>query len=255
MRQLRIGCVPYLNAKPLIDWFHSSDCDVNATIDYVVPSQLATMLEENRIDTALVSIFELFQSPGLTLLPGISISADGPVKSVRLFSCKPFERVRSVALDTSSLTSVALTRILLAEKYGVSPRYDHQPPDLDRMLETQDAGLIIGDLKLFDTPATHILDLGEAWKQMTDLPFVYAAWLARSDAPVDALTDALSRARDWGVQRLDSLAVTWAEQMNLPLDRVQDYFLNVMQYDLDDEKLEGMRLFEKKCRRHGLITE
>jgi chorismate dehydratase len=211
------------------------------------------MLRENSIDVALVSIFEHFRSPDLALLPGISISADGPVKSVRLFSCRPFESVRSVALDTSSLTSVALTRILLHEKFGIDPVYESRPPDLDDMLSRCDAGLIIGDLKLFDTPAQHVLDLGQAWKELTGLPFVYAAWLARPEAPIEALTDALSRARDWGVQRLDALSTRWAAEMELPLDRVQDYFQNVMQYDLDEHKLLGLRTFKEKCADIGLI--
>jgi chorismate dehydratase len=213
------------------------------------------MLADNTIDVALVSIFERFRSPGLVQIPDISISADGPVKSVRLFSCRPFEHVRSVALDTSSLTSVALTRILLKERYGIEPDYVSRPPDLDAMLTQCDAGLIIGDLKLFDTPATHILDLGEAWKDLTGLPFVYAAWLARPDAPIDPLTSALTRARDWGTARLDSLSTRWASEMRLPLDRVQDYFHNVMKYDLDEPKQRGMNLFETKCREHRLVNE
>ncbi len=253
MQELRIGCVPYLNAKPLIDWFNSDSCDVAAIISYVVPYRLAVMLEAGEIDAALVSIFELFQKPELVLLPDISISADGPVKSVRLFSCRPFEQVRSVALDTSSLTSVALTQILMEERYGVRPQYFHHAPDLDRMLANADAGLIIGDLKLFDTPATQILDLGEAWKELTSLPFVYAAWLARPDAPIEALTEALTRARDWGIQRLDTLSNRWAQRLNLPLNRVEDYFKNVMQYNLDEPKIQGMHLFEAKCREHSLI--
>jgi chorismate dehydratase len=252
MQELRIGCVPYLNAKPLIDWFHSPDCDIPAEVHYVVPSRLPAMLADGMIDVALVSIFERFRSPDLTLIPDISISADGPVKSVRLFSCSPFEHVRSVALDTSSLTSVALTRILLKERYGITPEYVSHPPDLDAMLTRCDAGLIIGDLKLFDTPATHILDLGEAWKDLTGLPFVYAAWLARSDAPIGAVTAALTRARDSGMARLDSLSTRWAAELQLPLDRVQDYFYNVMEYNLDTPKQRGMEMFETKCREHGL---
>lgn len=253
MQHLRIGCVPYLNAKPLIDWFHSADCDVPAGVDYVVPSRLPDLLRENHIDVALVSIFELFRSPELIVIPDISISADGPVKSVRLFSCRPFEHVRSVALDTSSLTSTALTRIILKERYGIDPVYESRPPSLDDMLTNCDAGLIIGDLKLFDTPANHILDLGEAWKDLTGLPFVYAAWLTRPDAPIDALTDALTHARDWGVARLDSLSSRWAGELNLPMDRVSDYFHNIMQYDLDYRKQLGLRMFKTKCRDHGLV--
>src|SRR5438105_9568946 len=122
MHRPRIGCVPYLNAKPLIDWFHEPECDAPVEIAYAVPSQLARMLEREEVDVALVSTFEVFRRPELRIIPNISISADGPVKSVRLFSCVPLQAVRSIALDTSSLTSVALIQILMREQFGLAPR-------------------------------------------------------------------------------------------------------------------------------------
>src|SRR5688572_13368045 len=194
---LRIGCVPYLNAKPLIDWFHEPECDADAVVEYEVPSRLAVRLREGSLDVGLLSTFELFENPGLTLLPGISISADGPVKSVRLFSKVPFERIESVALDTSSLTSTALIRILLSELYGAYPEYESHAPDLEAMLQRHDAALIIGDLRLFETPAEYVMDLGEAWKRLTGMPFVYAAWLARPEA-VESTRPVLEKARSWG---------------------------------------------------------
>ena len=103
------------------------------------------------------------------------------------------------------------------------------------------------------TISTHVLDLGEAWKRHTGLPFVYAAWLARADAPGPALVNALTRAKAWGVARLDALAETWAARLALPLDRVQDYFQRVMQYGLDEDHLQGLRTFQAKCLVHGLI--
>src|SRR5579871_4582488 len=131
---LRIGSVPYLNAKPLVDWFHSAECDADVTVHYAVPSELAKMLRAGEIDVANCSIFEAFQAPGLTLIPNISISSDGPVKSVRLFCKKPMAEIRSVALDTSSLTSSALTRILLREVFSLQPCYYHHAPQMEAML-------------------------------------------------------------------------------------------------------------------------
>jgi chorismate dehydratase len=253
IERIRIGCVPYLNAKPLIDWFHSADCDVEAEIIYAVPSELARQLETDALDVALVSTFELFKNPALSVIPDLSISADGPVKSVRLFSCVPLGRIRSVALDTSSLTSVALIKVLMKELYGLSPEWVMRPPDLGRMLSDCDAGLIIGDLKLFDTPATHVLDLGQAWKDLTGLPFVYAAWLARPGADTAALTHALTKAKAWGLERLSDLTVKWATNLSLPEDRVRDYFENVMQFNLDGNKLEALRRFQTHCMSDGLI--
>jgi chorismate dehydratase len=254
-RPLRIGCVPYLNAKPLIEWFHDPACDVSAEIIYAVPSELARQLDNNLLDVALVSTFELFQNPGLLVVPDVSISADGPVKSVRLFSSVPYPDICRVALDTSSLTSVALVRILLAERYGLSPEYVSHPPDLEKMLTENDAGLIIGDLRLFDTPATHIMDLGEEWKELTGLPFCYAAWLAREESPQEAIADALLRAKQWGTARIDTLAVKWSEKLGLSLERVQDYFFNVMRYDMDADKWDGLQEFQKRCLTNHLIPE
>ncbi len=253
MKELRIGCVPYLNAKPLIAWFHSPECDSGAQLTYGVPTSLAVGLEQGRLDVALVSTFERFRNPSLRIVPDISISADGAVKSVRLFSRVPIPAIQTVALDTSSLTSTALTRILLSEMYGLQPRYASHPPDINSMLREYDAGLLIGDLKLFDTPATHILDLGEAWKAHTGLPFVYAAWLARDDASANAAELVLMRARRWGEARLELLAAEWSEKMDLRLDRVRDYFANVMRYDLDADKMRGLELFRQKCKEHGLV--
>jgi chorismate dehydratase len=250
---LRIGSVPYLNAKPIVDWFHTPECDVDAEVVYRVPSQLALDLEEGRLDTALVSIFEWFRRPEMVLIPGVSISADGPVQSVRLFSRVPVDRIRRVALDTSSLTSVAMTKILLAEEFGLDPEYTHHPPDLDTMLEVADAALIIGDLRLFERPVEEELDLGELWKQNTGLPFVYAAWLARPDAPTEELTDVLNRAREWGEPRLEETAAKWSRSMSLPLDRTRYYLMQVMHYRLEPDYQKAIEMFRAKCRTHGLV--
>lgn len=249
---MRIGSVPYLNAKPLIGWFASEECDADIEVIEEVPSRLAVLLEEGRIDVAMVSSFELFRNPARVLVPGISIAADGPVKSVRLFSRVPFPQIRRVALDTSSLTSAALTRILLRELFGLQPEYVPHEPDLHAMLAEADAALLIGNIDLFRTPVETILDLGEAWKELTGMPFVYAAWLARSEEAAHEAAPVLTRARDWGIGRLEVLSVEWAQKMDLPLDRVRDYFENVMQYDLDDTKLAALAHFRERCVRHGL---
>ncbi len=252
--KLRIGSVPYLNAKPLVDWFHSAECDADVELTYAVPSQLAQMLRRDELDVANVSIFESFQNPDLMLIPGISISAYGAVKSVRLFSQVPLAELRTVALDTSSLTSVALTKILLAEQFHVQPTYVSQPPHLETMLHTCDAGLIIGDLKLFALHAqTTVFDLGQGWFDLTGLPFVYAGWLARMERATPEMAAILYRAKAWGLERLEPLAAKWAERMDLPLDRSRDYLLNVMNYDLTPQQRHGMETFHLKCSQHGLL--
>lgn len=249
----RIGCVPYLNGVPLSAWFESPDCSLDLSVSYQVPSQLAWNLRHGSLDVAMVSIFESFQNPNLRIVPEISVSADGPVKSVRLFSKTPYKDIRTVALDTSSLTSAALTRILLSELIGIQPDYVSLPPNPEEMLKDYDACLIIGDLKLFDSPATHILDLGEGWKELTGLPFVYAAWL-ESAPPKQDLHTILFAAREWGLRHLEQLAVEASQKMKLPLYQTREYLFKIMQYDLSDIKRNAISLFKEKCMRHNLIS-
>lgn len=122
------------------------------------------------------------------------------------------------------------------------------------MLAQCDAGLIIGDLKLFDLmPGTVVYDLGQGWHDLTGLPFVYACWLAHEDRISGEMTQILTTAKKWGLSRLEELAVKWSARLNLPLDRCLDYLIHVMNYDLTPEQMEGLRLYQQKCFEHGLI--
>lgn len=250
---IRIGCVPYLNGVPLSAWFESPECDADVSITYLTPSELGSGLNEGRLDVAMVSIFQLFITPSLQLVPGISVSADGPVRSVRLYSRVPPEEITSVGMDTGSLTSAALVRILLKELYGITPCYVPYPPNLDAMLETNDAGLIIGDLKLFDSPAQYILDLGENWKKLTGMPFVYAGWLARPEIEINEVTLLLTQAKEWGIKHIDELAYVNAQKLKLPLHQVEEYFNLIMQYDLDERKMDAVRKFHAYCIGYKLV--
>jgi len=251
---LRIGSVPYLNAKPLVDWFHSPDCHADVEIVYAVPSALATMLQERRLDVANVSVFEALRNPNLVILPNISISAHGSVKSVRLFAKKPLHELTSVALDSSSLTSAALTRILLAEQFGAHPHFVSHPPHLDRMLAQHDAALIIGDLRLFELlPGTLVYDLGRGWLDLTGLPFVYACWIAPQESVSEEMLALLHHAKEWGLKNLDMLTTKWAHQLQIPFDRCWDYLHCVMNYDLTPNQIEGLKSFHQKCVQHDLL--
>ncbi len=247
--------MPYLNAKPLIEWFHSDDCTMPVEVEYSVPSDLAGRLAAGHVDAALVSTFELFNRPELRIIPGIAIGADGPVESVRIFSKVPFASIKSIAMDSSSLTSVALSKILMAEMYGHKPHCETMAPDPVRMLEKCDAALIIGDLHIFETQAAYQLDLGAAWKELTGLPFVYALWLAPESAPLSDLTAALRAAMRWGLDHLDQLTARWSIDLALPTARVKRYFRQIMRYELDDSALIGVRRYRELCIAHGLAPD
>ncbi len=177
-----IGSVPYLNEKPLTRWFFQTDEGKTSGIEvvYAVPSELARMLQSGEIAAALVSSFEYFRTPGYSIVPGVSISGQDDIESVRAFSRVAWRKTESLALDTSSLTSVALLKILLIEQLDSYPAFLHAAPDQTTMLAQADACLLIGDKgMLASSQDLNVLDLGRAWRRLTGLPFVYAVWLAR----------------------------------------------------------------------------
>jgi len=138
-----IGSVPYLNARPLTEWFEATPEGraSHSDLSFAVPSALAKPLEAGVLDAALISSIAWVRRPHLTYAPGIAVASEGPVRSVRLLSQVPVEQIRKVALDGSSLTSVTLTRILLAEHFQLTPEYTVQPPELASMLAEADAAL------------------------------------------------------------------------------------------------------------------
>jgi len=251
-----IGSVPYLNGKPLNRWFTDTPEGRATGIGVVeaVPSRLATMLERGEIAAALVSSIEYFRHPGLTYAPGIAVAAKGPVRSVRMLSKVPVAEIRTVTLDTSSLTSVTLLKILLKEMFGVEPRYLPHPPNLAAMLAEADAALLIGDLGYRDYgPEYRVLDLGEAWHDLTGLPFVYALWIGPEAALDVRLRQLLLEAKEWGKRNPEWIARAEFERLDESYDRAYSYLTEVMRYDLDAEGEEALRLFGEKARRHGLV--
>ncbi|MBC8136895.1 MAG: menaquinone biosynthesis protein [Fibrella sp.] len=251
-----IGSVPYLNGRPLMRWFTDTPEGLASGVSVVeaVPSALARMLEAGEIATALVSSVELFRQPGFTHAPGCAVIADGAVESVRVFSRVPIEAVQTVALDTSSLTSVALTKIIFAERYGITPEYVAHAPNLAQMLEVADAALLIGDLGYRDYgPELYTLDLGMEWKALTGLPFVYACWVGYSDRMSPELIHYLQRAKEWGTQNLQRIADSEYARLDETQSRARHYLTDVMQYTLGEGEEIALALFGEKVRAHGLV--
>jgi chorismate dehydratase len=255
MARYRIGSVPYLNGRPLVRYFRDTAEGRDSGIEIVeaVPSQLARMITDGSVDAALVSSFTLFQTPGLTYAPGCGVTADGPVESVRVISKVPIPDIRTLALDTSSLTSAALTRIVLAETYGLTPSCRHAAPDLDAMLAEADAALLIGDAgyRSYD-PSLVSLDLGVAWKVLTGLPFVYALWIGRPDRLRPELVEQLHAAKEWGKAHLDVIAQREHTPLGETLARTRHYLTEIMRYDVGVREEQALALFGEKLRHHGL---
>jgi chorismate dehydratase len=251
-----IGSVPYLNEKPLTHWFRNTEEGRNSGIEviYEVPSKLASMLAEGEISAALVSSFEYLRTPGYKLVPGVSISGQDEILSVRGFARLPWKLVQSVALDTSSLTSAALLKILLADQFDAHPAFINQPPNLEAMLSVAEAALLIGDPgMLANDEGLFTLDLGEAWRRLTGKPFVYACWIGTADALTPELVRTLQIAKDWGLTQIDEVAQQEAERLHCPKKVCYHYLTEIMDYDLGEEELAGLEEFASRAFHHQLI--
>ncbi len=253
MKRTVLGCLPYLNVRPLI---RSIERDVPPGYEliYTVPSNLARRLENGTCDIAAVSSFEALRSPDLVIVPGISIATDGPVTSVMLFSNAPFDQIRRVALDTSSLTGAALTRVILADVYGNAPEFIRADPDPDAMLQQAGACLLIGNNAMTIAPDTpYVLDLGEAWQHLTGLPFVFAVWAARRCAVDERDVRILLDARSAGLKEIDAITAETAPEMGLPESVVRAYLSEIMVYCLGERELAGLSEYLCRCQAHGLL--
>ncbi|MBI5116940.1 menaquinone biosynthesis protein, partial [Candidatus Poribacteria bacterium] len=188
------------------------------------------------------------------IVPGMSISADGPVESVRIFSKTPIEKARSVALDRSSRTSVTLAKILLKRKLGALPEFTSCSPEADLSSITSDAILLIGDpaMTFRSGRDAFVFDLGEEWKTLTGLPFVYAMWVARAGVELKGLQSKLARARDEGLARLDEIVAEAGEELGLSLDTCAHYLKDIMKYNLGEREIEALRLFQEFAAQDGL---
>ena len=183
MAQFRVGCVPYVNARPLVAAFDQPNEFVEVVYD--VPSKLPALLDAGEVDAILVSSIELLRRSDLLPIDSIGIFSNGPVRSVRLLSKVSLEEIKTLALDRNSMTSNVLAQVILAER-GVFPTTEEMNPCVNDMLATHDACVIIGDLG-FEADASGLidLDLGNAWTEMTGLPFVWALWLGKSNIPLN----------------------------------------------------------------------
>ncbi len=245
MRKLRVGSVPYINAAPLTRWLETDEAKPYAEVVYAPPSALARMLQARELDVALVSSIEQARREDVRPVANLGIASRDEVLSVRLFCKTPLRHVRAVALDTSSLTSAALTRILLERAYGVQVEYQHAAPDLRAMLQGADAALLIGDRGMTATHPTvrETLDLGKAWRAYTGLPFVWAKWLANAETPEAPLVELLQRAYQWGAAHMDAIVAQESQRTGIPHALCERYLKSVMVYALDETMEAGFERF------------
>jgi chorismate dehydratase len=261
MRRLRISAISYLNTAPLMWDFEHGDVGRQFDISYTLPSDCARALAEGTADIGIIPAAAYAEIPGLEILPEVAIASRRAVRSILLVSKVPVEQVRSVALDTSSMTSVALTKILFEKWLGGGRTFRPMAPDVDQMLARHDAGLLIGDPALkIDRKRYHTLDLAEEWIRHTGKPFVFAFWAVRRDALREAslsldLAAAFQQSRDHGLESssLNTIAREWAPRLDISESDVRSYLTQNIHYHLDAGCLEGLQLFYRYAAEIGTL--
>ena len=270
--RVRLGAVGYLNARPLVFGLDSSP---RFTLRFDVPSRCAELLHQGAIDVGLIPSIEYLRGPaeagpyreaepgrddhaGYRIVPGLAIASHGPVASVALYLTRPIADVRSIALDTSSRTSVALVRVLCARVFKIQPSIEMRGPDLALMLEDCDAALIIGDnaLTLDDGHApsqVDKLDLGQIWTEATGLPFVYAFWAGRAGVLTPDDVRALQEARDAGVQHPEELAREYFGGAPGRQAVGVRYLRDNIRYRFGSAERAGLELFYRYAAEIGLV--
>lgn len=216
------------------------------------PARSAELLMQDRVDAALVPVIMSQLIDGVRVVPGVCVGASKSVRSVCLVTDgRELADVRAVSLDTSSRTSVALTKIIFREFLAREPQWRDAAPDVDQMLATSDAALLIGDPALsasFSDKRT--FDLAELWHQQTGLGFVFAMWMTRRESvAID-----LAAARDEGVADIISIARTYVASTGLSADQLVDYLTANIQYSSDEKMLAGMDLYFELAAKHGSIA-
>jgi len=262
MKRLRISAISYLNTAPLMWDFEHGDAAADFDISYTLPSQCAASLRQGSADLGIIPAAAYASIPDLAILPGVAIASRRAVRSILLVSKVPLEEIRSIALDTSSMTSVALTKVLFEKWWGGARTFTAMTPDIEQMLQTHDAGLVIGDPALRIDRSRYITyDLAEEWIRLTGKPFVFAFWAVRQDAlknvPRDLdLATVFQESRDHGLlaKNLDRIASEWGPRLALSQENVKSYLTENIHYFLDPACLQGMELFFKYAQECGALS-
>lgn len=252
-RTMRIGAVSYLNSKPLVERLDQLAADADLLLD--LPSRLADQLAHRELDVALIPSVEFLRGDDYVVVSDACVATRGPVLSVKLYSRVHPGDIRRMDVDAGSRTSVALSQVLLAERYGVEPELSILPIDRSIADSTADAVLLIGD-RAIHPPAERFQatwDLGEEWLKWTGLPFVFALWVARNDTPTDYLDQVLGQARDAGVSQLGAIARREACKLGIGVEQAEDYLRQNLHFQLGPAERHGLKLFQQLAGQLNLV--
>jgi chorismate dehydratase len=269
--RLRIAAISFLNTAPLMWDFQHPPLDASLAsryqIDWMLPSECADRLASGMADIGLVPIAALATTPGLRILPGCTIASKSRVRSLLLVrrASQPLDALRSVAADVASRTTVAHARILLGKWGNPAVPFLPMAADLDAMLDRADAAIVIGDPALlaleeranrFERTGEELIyhDLAEDWRALTGLPFVSAVWAAAPGSFLDdAVTQDFIQSRNHGLKNFDPMVAEWTRRLPLSEQTIRSYLTSNIHYVLDEECLEGMRVFFHLAAEAGIL--
>jgi chorismate dehydratase len=264
MSALRISAISFLNTAPLMWDFENGEpaerLKAHFEISYTIPSRCAQQLKEGSGDIGIIPVAAYTEIPDLAIVPDVAIAAKNKVRSILLVSKVPLEKIRSVATDDSSRTSAALVEIYLRKFVGLDPGFTRQKPSLKEMLQWHDAALLIGDPALQTATGSYfVYDLAEEWRRWTGRPFVFAFWAGRK-AALQAHTElgiaqVFQQSRDHGLEHIPEIAAAWAPKLNLSAKLISEYLTDNVDYSLDAENLNGLRLFYRYGVECGVFTD
>jgi len=251
----RIAASSYLNSAPLIWSFLFGPHE--GSIDFVeaVPARCAELLAQSSVEGALVPVIEYQRIAGGALVPNVCVGSRKEVLSVVLVSKnKRLQDIRTVALDESSRTSATLVKIIFREFLDREPEWTTRAPDLDAMLEQNDAALIIGDPGMtFSRRGLNVWDMAGLWQEHTGLGFVFAMWMVRDEALERARTVDFSGARDEGVAHIEEIVRSYQDKIPMRLDELRNYLTENIVFKVDESMEKGLRLYFELASKHRLI--
>ena len=269
MQTPRISASSYSNTAPLVwSFLYGTNRGKYELIMDNAPARSAQLLAQSRVDAALVPVIAYQLIEQVRLIPNICVGAREKVRSVCLVTKgEDLANVKTVALDVSSKTSVALTKIIFREFLNVEPSYRNAEPNIEKMLETSDCALLIGDPALLiadsdkskskvQSPKSKVqirkFDLVELWKSFTGFGFVFAMWMANEEKIERAKSIDFAAARDEGLAHLDEIISNYESEINLPREDFKKYLSENISYSIDDSMQKGLELYFKLAHRNDL---
>jgi chorismate dehydratase len=282
MRKLRISIVEYLNTAPLVWGFTDGPLAGKYDLSFTVPSQCAEALRRGDVDIAIIPSIEYQRIDNLFVMPGISVAAKDEVRSLLVVAKKPIELAKRIALDSSSRATQALVKILAADLWKIRPEFVEAPPDASEMLKNADAALIIGDPALriamkmealaakvasgedcckgdpedmpvpgFET--TFVYDVAYQWRELTGKPCVLAIWAGRPEAMTRGVIADFHASKEYGVARIREICEAASIKLDMPPRELERYLIENIHFGLEEEYLDGLRLYYEKARSIGDI--